>query len=512
MLFSCAERARKRFPMVQCGCYDAAGKALLARLEGACMEKSSRRGFLKAVTGTTAAIALSKHMPAWADGAGPVKVWSTFRDRRHVQGGVVEWKPAGQVAADAIMLDPSTTKQEMLGFGAAMTDASCYVLSQLSEAERQPIMHDFFSSDEMALNVCRTCIGSSDYSRSVYSFDDSDAPDPELKKFSIDHDKAYILPMLREARKVNTDLFLFSSPWSPPGWMKPNKSMLGGAMRKTNLAPYAQYFVKFLEEYKAEGVAIDAVTVQNETDAEQEGNMSACLWAQEAEIEFVKGYLGPALRKAGVPTKIWVLDHNYNLWGRAIDELSDPAAYEFIDGIAWHGYVGEPSAMSRVHDAFPNKNAYWTEGGPDINQPDYQTDYTKWADTFNGIVNNWARSITAWNLVLDENGKPNVGPFSCGGTITIENGSHKVTRSGQYWAFAHFSKHVRRGARVFATNGLGYDNAAGPVSHAGFRNPDGSYVVVVANPGAEKRVQLVLGSKALEIDLPADSVHTLEWV
>jgi glucosylceramidase len=345
----------------------------------------------------------------------------------------------------------------------------------------------------------------------VYSLDESADPDPELKKFSIEHDKAYYLPMLREARKANPDLFLFSSPWSPPGWMKPNNSMLGGAMRKQSFEPYAHYFRKFLEGYKMEGVAIDAVTVQNETDAEQEGRMSACLWSQEQEIEFVKGFLGPTLKKAGLPTKIWVLDHNYNLWGRAIDELSDPAAYEFVDGIAWHGYVGDAGAMSRVHDAFPKKNAYWTEGGPDINLPDYQTDWAKWGDQFNSILNNWARSITAWNVALDEVGKPNVGPFSCGGVITIENASHKVTRSGQYLAFAHYSKHVKRGARVFASNAIGDLGKGSAVSHTGFCNPDGSCVLVLANTGAERSVQLLHGSRSLDVDLPADSLQTLHW-
>ncbi|MGA2728013.1 MAG: glycoside hydrolase family 30 beta sandwich domain-containing protein [Terracidiphilus sp.] len=475
------------------------------------MAKSSRRGFLKAATGTAAAMTLSRTIPGLADASGQVKVWSTYRDRRHAPGEPLAWKPAGQVAAEAIALDPAAPKQEVLGFGAAMTDATCYVLSQMSAAERTPLMREIFAPDEMAMNVCRTCIGASDYSRTVYSFDDSPEPDPELKRFSIDHDKAYILPMLREARKANPELFLFSSPWSPPGWMKPNNSMLGGAMRKTSFGPYAKYFMKFLDGYKAEGVAIDAVTVQNETDAEQEGNMPACLWAQEQEMDFVKSHLGPALRKAGLPAKIWVLDHNYSLWGRAIDELSDPDAYEYIDGIAWHGYVGEASAMTRVHEAFPQKSAYWTEGGPDISQPDYQTDFTKWADTFNGVLNNWARSITSWNLALDEKGKPNVGPFSCGGVVTVENETHKITRSGQYWAFAHYSKHIKRGARVFATDGVGFDGAGGSVSHAGFRNPDGSLVVVLANTGEQKRAQLVLGGKALEIDLPADSVHTLEW-
>lgn len=475
------------------------------------MKTGSRREFLKAAS-AAAAFAISSRTPAFAaEPTGLVKVWATFRDKRHSALDPISWQPTTQIAANAIQLNTTAERQQILGFGAAITEASAYVLSRLNDAERKPIIRDLFASEEMALNVCRTCIGSSDYSTKVYSLDESPDPDPELKKFSIDVDKSYYLPILREARNANPDLFLFSSPWSPPAWMKPNNSMLGGAMRKQNFEPYARYFLKFLEGYRAEGVAIDAVTVQNETDAEQEGRMPACLWSQEQEIEFVKGHLGPALRKSAMPVKIWVLDHNYNLWGRAIDELSDPAAYEYIDGIAWHGYVGEPTAMSRVHDAFPAKNAYWTEGGPDIKSPDYQTDYTMWANEFNAILNNWARSLTAWNVALDEKGKPNVGPFSCGGVITIDNATHKVTRSGQYWAFAHYSRHVHRGAHVFATDGLGYDGAGGPVSHTGFRNPDGSYVVVLSNKGPEKQVQLLLGAQSLELDLPADSVQTLHW-
>lgn len=481
------------------------------------MSGSSRRGFLKAASATAVASAVWNRVPAWADVApakGPVQVWSTYRDRRHAAGESLAWKPIVQVAPDAIAFDPSSTRQEILGFGAAMTDASCYLLSQLRDEERVALMRELFDPGEMALNVCRTCIGSSDYSRSVYSFDDSDEDDPELKKFSIDHDRAYILPVLRDARKLNPDLFLFSSPWSPPGWMKSNRSMLGGAMRKPSFAPYADYFVKFLAAYRDAGVAIDAVTVQNEVDTDQDGRMSACLWGQEYEIGFVRDHLGPALRKQGGATKIWILDHNYNLWGRAIDELSDAGLYEYVDGVAWHGYAGDAGAMTRVHEAFPLKNAYWTEGGPDIRSPDYQTDWAKWGNTLNGIVNNWARSITAWNVALDEEGKPNVGPFSCGGLVTIENATHKVTRSGQYWAFAHYSKHVRRAARVFRTDGVAGSAAeptASGVSHAGFRNPDGSMVVVLTNSGEERRIQLVLGSNAMEVELPADSVHTLQW-
>jgi len=478
------------------------------------MVLSSRRSFLKASSAAAAALAIGGSVASGAEAGGPVEVWATFRERRHVKGEPLAWKPVSEVAADAMVLDAAETRQQMLGFGAALTDAACWVISRLSESERKALMEELFAPEEMALNVCRTCIGSSDYSRTVYSFDESAEPDPELTKFSIDHDREYILPMLGEARRVNPELFLFSSPWSPPGWMKANGSMLGGSMRKHSFAPYAEYFAKFLAGYKDAGVRIDAVTVQNEVDTDQDGRMPACLWGQEYEIGFVKDHLGPMLRKEGAATKIWVLDHNYNLWGRAIDELSDAGVYEYVDGIAWHGYAGEATAMTRVHEAFPEKNAYWTEGGPDINAPDYETDYAKWAQTFNGVVNNWARSITAWNLALDEQGKPNLGPFSCGGLVTIDNATHKVTRSGQYWAFAHFSRHVRRGAKVMAANGVGEtggQGVAGAISCAAFENPDGSKVAVVANRGAEQRVQLVSEGNALEMDVEADSVHTLKW-
>lgn len=478
------------------------------------MTSESRRNFLKTASAAAAAMTVSRKALARAaalEAQGTVKVWGTYRDQRHVAMPSLEWKPARHVAAEAIELDTSAAKQQILGFGAAITEASAYVLSRLSDAERGPVMHDLFAPEAMALNVCRTCIGSSDYATKMYSYDESPEPDPELKKFSIDHDKEFYLPILREAQKVNPELFLFSSPWSPPGWMKPDHTMLGGAMRAQSFDPYARYFVKFLEAYKAEGVNISAVTVQNETDAEQGGRMPACVWAQEQEMEFAARFLAPAIRKAGLDVKIWLLDHNYSLWGRAIDELSDREVYEAVDGIAWHGYVGEPSAMTRVHDAFPDKNAYWTEGGPDVNQPDYQTDFARWGAEFNGILNNWARSITGWNIALDEKGRPDIGPFSCGGAITIDNATHKVTYSGQYWAFAHYTKHIKRGARVFATNGLGDLRLGSPVSHVAVRNPDGGYVAVVANRGAEKRVQLLLNGNALDVDLPADSVQTLTW-
>lgn len=492
------------------------------------MANGSRREFLQAGSMTVAGVAVASRLPALAEGmqsSSSVQVWGTFRDRRHAQLTPLAWKPARSIVPNAIRLEPTATKQEMLGFGAAFTDASCYLLNQLAANKRAELMRELFAPDQMAMNVCRTCIGASDYSTTLYSYDDSEQDDPQLTKFSIDHDKAYILPVLRDARKLNPELFLFSSPWSPPAWMKFNRNMKGGTIKKSSLEPYSRYFQRFLDAYKAEGVEINAITIQNEVDTTVDGRYASCLLAQEDEILFVKKYLGPLLQKTNRETKIWVVDHNFTLWGRAIGELSDPQAAEFIDGIAWHGYAGVPSAMTTVHDAFPQKHAYFTEGGPPREPhvpgapfPDPWTAWSRWAQWANDVVRNWARSITVWNLALDENGTPYIGIREEGdvlpgqslaghGLIQIDSKTREVTRTGRFWAMAHYTRHVRRGAKVFRTNGVG----DGDVSHAGFRNPDGSYVVVLANRGGATKVQLVLGESVVEVELAQDSVHTLTW-
>ncbi len=295
--------------------------------------EQTRRTFLKlsavGLTATATADLASALSPALspspaAPPAGEITVRVTSGKLRYAPADSLTWRTAAKTPenANAIVLDPGRKYQQMLGFGAAFTDAACYMFNQLPAPAREELFHELFHPSEMGLSVCRTCIGSSDYSTEVFSYDEGD-PDPEMKRFSIAHDQAYVLPMLRLARKANPDLFIFSSPWSPPGWMKAGGSMLGGSMRPRYFGPYAQYFVKFLQAYAAEGVPVQAVTVQNEVDTDQDARMPACSWPQEYEIGFVRDHLGPALQQNGLSTKIWVLDHNYNLWGRAICELDD---------------------------------------------------------------------------------------------------------------------------------------------------------------------------------------------
>jgi glucosylceramidase len=462
----------------------------------------TRRDFMKL---TAAGIAVAGGVPAKGGPAGEIRVRVTAGAKRYAEAPPLAWQAAAGPSAGAIMLDPSRTYQAVLGFGAAFTDAACYMFNQLAPGAREQLFRELFHPAEMGLSVCRTCVGSSDYSTKLYSYDDGD-PDPELLRFSIAHDQEYILPMMRLARQINPGLFLFSSPWSPPGWMKANGSMLGGSMRKSSFGVYARYLTKFLQAYETGGVRIDAITSQNEVDTDQDGRMPACLWGQEYEIEFVAKHLGPELARNKIDTRIWILDHNYDLWGRAICTLDAPGVAAYVDGVAWHGYGGNVPAMTRVHEAHPDKHAYWTEGGPDYTDPAYLTDWAKWSATYAGILRNWARSITGWNLALDEKGRPNIGPFPCGGLVTIDSGTREITRSGQYWAFAHYSRAIRRGAMRFDSEG-----ETEGVSHAAFANPDGSSAIVLTNAGAERTVQLRLAGRMAEVTLPADSVVTLSW-
>jgi glucosylceramidase len=436
--------------------------------------------------------------------SGSIDVRLTAGGKRFSQEPALQWGPASGGTDGAIVLDPSKTYQEILGFGAAFTDAACYMINQLDPAIREHLFHELFDPAEMGLNVCRTCIGSSDYSTVAFGYDDGD-PDPELERFSIDFDRQYILPTLRLARKINPDLHLFASPWSPPGWMKANGSMLGGNMRKHNLGVYAKYIVKFLQAYAAEGVTITSISPQNEVDTDQDGRMPACFWAQENEIEYVGKHLGPELTNNKLDTKIWILDHNYNLWGRVICEFEDPDLYKYADGVAWHGYAGRATEMTRVHDAFPEKHTYWTEGGPILN-PNYETDWNKWAAKNAEVLRNWSRCFISWNLALDEKGHPNIGPAPCAGFVTINSQTREITRSGQYWTFAHYARAGRRGSLRFDSQ-TNLEN----VSSVAFTNTDGTKAAVVGNPGDERDVRVLLAGRMAQLTLPADSLVTLSW-
>lgn len=479
------------------------------------MANTTRRKFLmlpgvKSTFGPANAVASETKQTATSASAasptGSLSVWVTDERRKISAVPAVAWVDSPATAArDSITLRPEKKHQEILGFGGAFSGASCFMFNQLSPSARAELFHTLFHPSEMGLNVCRTCIGSADSATKVYSYDDGEV-DPDLSRFSIEHDREYILPILREARGVNSDLLFFSSPWSPPGWMKSNGSMLGGCMRHTYMPSYANYFLKFLRAYEAEGVPIHAVTVQNEVDTDQDGEMPACAWPQDYEADFVIMHLGPLFERSGITTKIWIIDHNYNLWGRAIGELETPDLRKYTNAIAWHGYVGKPEWMNRVQDAFPEAEMYWTEGGPYYKAPDYQKDWANWGKTFTGILRNCCRSITTWNLATNENGRPYVGstPDGVGGAMIIDSQTKKISYSGMFWALGHFSRFVRRSARRIES-----ESAGTQLDHCAFENPDGSLVTVITNSGPERTCEIRLDRKAASVTLPGNSLVTL---
>lgn len=476
------------------------------------MAKQTRRSFLEASTIGVVAAAVpgafgeGKSQGKSSSGDSPISVWVTSDDQRYQPRPALRWNSSSAAAGAAqIQIDPDQQFQDILGFGGAFTDAACYTFNRLEPAAREELFHEMFHPSEMGLSMGRLPVGSSDYATKVYSFDEGE-PDPQMQRFSIEHDKEYILPILRQARKINPDLFLFSSPWSPPGWMKFNGSMLGGSMRNHYFAAYAQYYLKFLQGYAAEGVPVQALTSQNEVDTDQDGRMPACIWPQEYEITFVREHLGPLLESSGVDTKIWILDHNYNLWGRAVCTLADEKLRKYSRAVAWHGYVGTPDMMNKVHDTYPDVEMHWTEGGPDYKDPDYLNDWCKWGATFSGILQNWCRSITAWNLALDETGHPNVGPFSCGGVVTIHSQTREITRSGQFWAFAHYGRAFRRGARRIHSQ-----SSAADLHQVAAQNPNGEYAMIISNPGQARTVELATGGKTVSVALKQNSLTTLAW-
>lgn len=441
-------------------------------------------------------------MFASAPGA-TAKTFVTDGKRRHQPGPDLAWRPHAPDKADVVVrLDSAERFQPMLGFGAAFTDAACFVLQSMSAAARQALMRDLFLPGTMNLSVGRCAVGASDYSRDAFNYDDV-AGDSAMAHFSTAHDDAYILPTLREARALQPDLFLLSSTWSPPGWMKVYGTMLGGYMSEHHLQDYARYYVAFLESYAEKGIPIQAVTSGNEVEAEQGGSMPATFWTAELESDFIRDHLAPLLRERKLKTEVWLLDHNYDLWKRVLWQLQDPQLRQDIQGVAWHGYLGTPDMIGKVAAQYPDLPMYWTEGGPDITSPQYEWEWTRWGKTFSEAIRNGCRCLIAWNLVLDKDGKPNIGPFSCGGMVTVNGDALRY--SGQYWAMRHLSQHLRRGdVRI------GSHSDATDLEHVAFRRTDGSEAVcVLTNSGVERLAVLQRDGQELRCTLPENSITTV---
>lgn len=410
-----------------------------------------------------------------------------------------------------ILVSENTRYQQIEGFGAAVTDSAAWVIqNQLSPAQRDAVMTSLFSpSNGIGISFVRAPMGASDFARHPYTYDDmpSGQTDPDLDHFSIDHDRAYILPILRQARSINPQVKLMASPWSPPAWMKQAYKLNGSYLNPAHYPAFAQYFVRFIQAYQAEGVPIYAVTLQNEPHYTDKTYPTMRMYSSE-QAEIIKNHLGPAFVNAGVSAKILAWDHNWSVPNYPLEVLGDASARPFVAGSAWHCYGGDPSAQTAVHDAYPDKEVYFTEctGG----------DWSGFADSlvwtlqnvFIGSTRNWAKAVVLWNLALDENNGPRIGGWceGCRGVVTVRPGD-VVEYEVEYYIIGHFSKFVTPGAYRIASS-----THSGAVETVAFHNPDDTMALIALNPSlAPQAFDVQWAGRYFSCTLPAQSVVTFKW-
>ncbi len=463
----------------------------------------SRRQLLQGGLATAGAVLSHK---AWAalEHPGPARAWRTDIHAKHAPLPMPDWQLSTRDDVPDLVVDGSPKLQPILGFGACLTDSSCYLLSRMPAAKREALLHELYSPEEANFSVGRGCIGSSDWALSLYNFDNVPG-DVEMKHFSIVHDEAYILPTFRQILRIRPDFFLHAAPWSPPGWMKVYGSMKGGWMLREYLSPYADYLLRFLAAYREAGVPVQALCTQNEVETDQHAMMPACFWTPEMEADFLRDHLGPKLRAnpALRKTQLWLLDYNYIYWKRVDWQMRDPGLAHFVDGVAFHGYEGQPEQMSELERRYPNLPVYFTEWSSELKK---DLGWAGWAASMARILSSGARNITLWNLLLDEHGEPEIGPYEIGGTITLNSKTGELERNGQYWALRHYAAHLQRGARRLDTH-IGDLN----FSQVAFQNSGGEYVVVLTNQSTPRDVLVLSGGRVLEVPLAANSVTTVTW-
>jgi glucosylceramidase len=460
-------------------------------------------------------VACSTRAAGPARGApGVVEVYVTTADRakllaREPDLRFAESAPAGGTTID---VDPSLRYQEMVGFGASLTDASAWLIqNRLTAGQRETLLQDLFGRDPGAgFSFTRVDMGASDFALRHYSYDDVPAGqrDPGLARFSIDPDRAETIPILKRALAINPQLTVMASPWSAPAWMKTTGSMIKGTLLPEAYGPFAEYFRKFVVAYAAEGVPIYAITIQNEPHYEP-GDYPGMRLDPAARARFIGQFLGPLFVRSSLTTRILDWDHNWDEPNSPLQVLADSIARRYVSGVAWHCYGGDVSAQTTVRNAYPDKDVFFTECSGGSWAPNFG-DNLAWTvkHLIIGATRNWARGVLMWNLALDEQHGPHTGGCgNCRGVVTIDSRDGSITRNEEYYAFAHASRFVRPGARRIASSS-GVDS----IESVAFRNVDGSTALIVLNAGSTQRpVTVRIAGRAVGYTIPRGAVATFRW-
>lgn len=418
----------------------------------------------------------------------------------------------GAPSQNLISIDFSAKLQEIEGFGAALTGSSAYLINQkLNASQREKLLKDLFDPQNgIGISYLRITMGASDFSLEDFTYNDLPAgqTDLALAQFSVAKDQTDLIPVLKSVVGLQPAIRIMATPWSAPAWMKTSGKLAGGSLKPEWYGAYANYFVKYLDAYQKEGIAIDAISVQNEP-LHQAAYPSMGM-DSVAQGLFIKQHLGPLFKSKAMKTKILLYDHNWDRPGYPISILNDPQASQYVAGSAFHAYGGNVTAMSEVHDKFPDKGLYFTE----ISGGRWATNFSdnlKWnmSNIFIGTTNNWSKNALLWNIALDENDGPkNKGCDNCRGVVTIASDG-SVTKNVEYYTIAHMSKFVRPGAFRVESGRL---SASTKLEHVAFLNPDGSKVLVVLNQGADNsKFTVVFGENQFNYTIDPNAVATLYW-
>lgn len=407
-----------------------------------------------------------------------------------------------------IEVNDSQKYQTIDGFGYTLTGGSVDVINQLNASKRTALLQELFGSDQNSIGVSyiRISIGASDLSADTFTYNDLAAGETDLNltKFSLEKDKN-LIAMLKEILAINSKILILATPWSAPLWMKDKNSFVGGKLNPQYYDVYAQYFVKYIQQMKAQGITIDAITPQNEPL--HDGNNPSMYMSAAEQANFIKSSLGPAFKTANITTKIIAYDHNCDNPNYPKAILADADAFPFVDGSAFHLYAGNISALSDVYNAYPTKNVYFTEQWTS-STGDFGGDL-KWhlKNVIVGSMRNYSRNALEWNLANDASFQPHTqgGCSTCKGALTITSNDN-FQRNVAYYIIAHASKFVPAGSVRIASN------ISGNLQNVAFLTPSGSKVLIVENDGnAAETFNIKFNGKWVAATLDAGAVGTFTW-
>jgi glucosylceramidase len=457
----------------------------------------------------TACSATKKTADTPADSTSDVAFWLTRGDRSALlekQNTVLNFG-AAQNNNPTISVDETEKFQRIDGFGYTLTGGSAGLINAMNASAKDSLLQDLFSTREKGIGVSylRISIGASDLSAETFTYNELPAGQTDINqdKFSIAKEMSDLVPILKKIIAIQPGIKILGSPWTAPTWMKTNNSFKGGSLKPEYYQSYARYLVKYIRAMKAEGIAIDAITIQNEPL--HPGNVPSMYMEAKDQAIFIKTALGPLFKASGIKTKIIVYDHNADRPDYPIAILNDPEAKPYVDGSAFHLYAGKISALTTVHDAHPDKNLYFTEqwvGGPGKFDEDL-----KWhvSTLIIGATRNWSRNVLEWNLAAD----PSYGPHTVGGCVTCLGAitvGPTITRNVAYYIIGHASKFVSPGSvRIASSITTNLQNVA-------FTTPEGKTILIVVNENhAEQSFNIKSKGKTVTVTLAGGAVGTFVW-